>query len=95
VKRDKRWGGYILVPLEKEVVEAIDEAARQLGITRTNLARFLVLSYFAQLQLQHPAVALFTAAQRANEVISSLTEEEKLKLTRGEELQAVKTVEKR
>ena len=67
----KRVGwGYVMLPLEREVVEAIDDAAWRLGITRTNLVRILVLTYYALLQLQHPAVALFTAAQEASKALA-------------------------
>jgi len=65
VKGGKGKRGYVLLPLEEEVVKAVDGAAAELGVTRTNLVRILVLSYVALLQQrQHPAVALFATAQQ-------------------------------
>ena len=59
---------YVLVPLTKDVAEVVDAAAAQLGLTRANLARILILNYAALVRRKgDPLAALLVVTRKMSE----------------------------
>ena len=59
---------YVLVPLTKDVAEVVDAAAAQLGLTRANLARILILDYAALVRRKgDPLAALLVVTRKMSE----------------------------
>jgi len=54
----------VFVPLSKDVAEIVDAAATQLGLSRSNLARILLLNFAALVREKGDPFAAFLAASR-------------------------------
>ena len=90
-KKRRHAKGYVFLPLDGEIADIIDLAAAQLGLTRANLVRILILNYAASLlQQEHPIIALLTTAQKTAKASAKLPAEacvEQGESSRGDEPQ--------